>query len=154
MVASQSVQSLSRVRLFVTPGTAAHQASLSITNSWSLLRLMSIESVMLCNHLILCSPLLFLPSIFPSIRFFSNELALYITWPKNGTSASASVFPMNIQDWFPLGWTGLISLHPREHHNSKASTVRRSAFFTAQLSHSDMATEKTIALTRRTFVAK
>ena len=85
---------------------------------------------------------------FPMSQFFASGGQTI------GVSASASVLPMTIQDWFPLGWTGLISLHPREHHNSKASTVRRSAFFTAQLSHSDMATEKTIALTRRTFVAK
>ena len=101
-----SVKLLSPVWLFVTPWTAAHQASLSITNSWSLLKLMSIESVMPSNHLILCHPLLLLPSIFPSIRVFSNESALCIRWPNIGTSASASVPPVDIQDWFPLGWTG------------------------------------------------
>ena len=99
-----SVQLLSRVWLFVTPWTAACQASLSITNSQSLLKLMSIESVMPSNHLILCHPLL-LPSIFPSIRVFSNESVLRIRWP-----ASATVLPVNIQDWFSLGLTGLISL--------------------------------------------
>ena len=105
-----SVQSLSHVQLFVTPWTAAHQASLSITNSWSLLKLMSIESVMPSNHLILCCPLLLLPSIFPSIRVFSNETALHIRWPKfwsfsfsfSQLSVSASVFPMNIQDLVSL----------------------------------------------------
>ena len=97
-----SVQLLSRIQLFVTPWTAAHQASLSITNSQSLLKLMSIESVMPSNHLILCRPLL-LPSIFPSIRVFSNESALCMTLQSIGVSASTSVLPMNIQDWFPSG---------------------------------------------------
>ena len=113
-----SVQSLSCVQLFVTPWTAAHQASKSI-NSWSLLKLMSIESVMPSNHLILCHPLLFLPSIFPSIRVFSNELAsrsfpmsrLFASdGQSTGASASASVLPVNIQGGFPFGWTGWISL--------------------------------------------
>ena len=102
-----SVQSFSRVWLFETPWTAAHQASLSITNSRSLLKLTSIESVMPSNNLILHRPILFLPSIFPSIRAFSNEWALCIRWPEYGTSAS--VLPVNIQCWFPLGLTGLIS---------------------------------------------
>ena len=96
-----SVQSLSRVWLF-TPWTVALQASLSITNSWSLSKLMSIESVMPSNHLILCRPLLFPPSIFPSIRICSNESALHIGGQSIGVSASTSVLPMNIQDWFPL----------------------------------------------------
>ena len=95
--AVQSVQLCSHVRLFVTPWTAARQASLSITNSQSLLKLRSIESVMPSNHLILCHPLLFPPSIFSSIRVFSNESALHIRWPSIGVSASASVLPMNIQ---------------------------------------------------------
>ena len=100
-----SVQSLSRVRLFVTPWIAARQASLSITNSQSSPKLMSIESVMPSNHLIFCRPLLLLPSIFPSIRVFSNESALRIRWPKYiGVSASTSVLPMNTQDWSALGW--------------------------------------------------
>ena len=103
---AQSVQSLSHVWVFATPWTAAHQASLSITNSWSLLKLMSIESVMPSNHLILCHSLLLPPSIFPSIRVFSNESG----GQSIGISASASVLPMNIQDSFPLGWTGWISL--------------------------------------------
>ena len=109
-----SLQSLSHVRLFATPWTAAHQASLSITNSQSLLKLMSIESMMPSNHVILCRPLLLLPSVFSSIRVFSKELALRIRWPKYWRiSASASVFPMNVQDWFPLGWTGWISLQSK-----------------------------------------
>ena len=103
-----SVQSLSRVWLFATPWTAAHQASLSNTNSQSLLKLMSIESVTPSNHLILCCPLLLLPSIFPSIRVFSNESVLCqsLGGQSIGVSASASVLPMNIQNWFPLGLTG------------------------------------------------
>ena len=103
---------LSHVQLFVTPWTAARQASLSITNSQSLLKLMCIKSVMPSNF---CRPLLILPSVFPSIRIFSNESALCIRWPKSiGVSASASVLPVNIQDWFPLGLTGLISLQSKE----------------------------------------
>ena len=104
-----SVQSLSRVWLFATLWTAARQASLSITNSWSLLKLMSIKSVMPSNHLILCHPRLLLPSIFPSIRVFSNESVLRIRFQSIGVSASASFLPMNIQDTFLLRWTGLIS---------------------------------------------
>ena len=106
-----SVQSLSHVRLFATPWTAARQASLSITNSPSSLKLMSIESVMPSSHLILCHPLLLLPSIFPIIRVFSNESALRI---RCEVSASKSVLPVNTQDWSPLGWTGWISLQPRD----------------------------------------
>ena len=115
------VQLFSHVRLFVTPWTEAHQASLSITNTWSLLKLMSIALVMPFSHIILCHPLL-PPSIFSSIRAFSNELVLCISQSK-GVSASASAFPMNIQDWLPLGWTGWISLQSKgpsrvfgEHH--------------------------------------
>ena len=104
-----SVQLLSRVQLFVTTWTAAHQASLSITSSQSLLKLMSIKLVMPYNHLILCRPLLLLPSIFPSIRVFSSESVLHFRWPKYW-SFSFSISPSNIQDWFPLGWTGLIAL--------------------------------------------
>ena len=107
-----AVQSLSRVRLFATPWTAAHQASLSITNSRSLLKFMSIESVMPSNHLILCHPLLLPPSIFPSITVFSDESVL-IRWPKDCSFSFKSVLPMNIQDWFPLGWTGWISLQSK-----------------------------------------
>ena len=105
-----SVQLLSCVRLFATPWTAAHQASLSITNSRSPPKLMSIELVMPSNHLILCRPLLLLPSIFPSIRVFSNKSALHNRWPSIGVSASTSVLPMNTQDCSPLGWTAWISL--------------------------------------------
>ena len=104
-----SVQSLSRVWLFATPWTAAYQASPFITNSRSLPKLIRIESVMPSNHLILCCPLFLPPSIFPSIRVFSSESVLHIRWPKYWVSASESVLPMNIQDWFPLGWTGWIS---------------------------------------------
>ena len=108
-----SVQSLSHVWLFATPWTVARQASLSITNSQSLLKLMSIESVMPSNHLVLCHPLLLPPSIFPSIRVFSNESVLCIRWPKYWSSASASVLPMSIQDWPPSGWTDWISLQSK-----------------------------------------
>ena len=108
-----SVQSLSHVRLFEVPWTAAHQASLSITNSQSMLRLMSIVSVMPSNHFIHCHPLLLPPSVFSRIRVFSNESVLCIRWPRIEVSASASVLPKTIQDSFPLGWTGLISLQPK-----------------------------------------
>ena len=113
IVRFSSVHLLSHVQLFATPWTAARQASLSITNSRSSLKLMSIESVTPSNHLILSHPLLLPPSIFPSIRVFSNESALHIRWPEFGVSASTSVLQMNIQDWFPLGWTGWISLQSK-----------------------------------------
>ena len=130
-----SVQSLSPVWLFVTPWTAALQASLSITTSWSLLKLMSIVSVMPSTHLILCHLLLLLPSIFPSIRVFSNESVLCIIWPKIGASASASVLPMNVQDWFPLGLTGWISLQSKGLSRVFSNTiVQKHQFFGAQLS--------------------
>ena len=103
-----SVQSLSHVQLFMTPWTTASQNFLSITSSQNLPKLMSIDLVMPSNHLTLCHPLLLLPSIFPSTRVFSNELALWIRWPKYWSFASASVLAMNIQDSFPLGLTGLI----------------------------------------------
>ena len=106
----QSVQSLSNVQLFATSWTAARQASLSIINSQSLLKLMSIKLVMPSNHLIICCPLLLLPSIFPYIRVFSNESVLCTGGQSIRVSASASVLPMNTQDWSPLGWTGWISL--------------------------------------------
>ena len=108
-----SVQSLSCVRLFVTPWIAAHQASLSITISQSSLRLMSIKSVMPPSHLIRCRPLLLPPPIPPSIRVFSNESTLRMRWPKYWGFALASVLPMNTQDWFPLEWTGWISLQSK-----------------------------------------
>ena len=107
------VQPLSRVRHFVTPWTAAHQASPSITNSQSLLKLMSIELVMSFNHLTLCHPLLLLPSVFPSIKVFSNESVLCISGQSIRASAPVSVLPKNIQDWFPLRSTGLISLQSK-----------------------------------------
>ena len=109
------------------------------------------------SHLILCRPLLLLPPIPPSIRVFSNESTFCMRWPNIGVSASASVVPMNTQDWSPLGWTGWISLTLKsllQHHSSKASIFWCSAFFTVQLSHPYMTTGKTIALTRRTFVGK
>ena len=112
------------------PWTAKRQASLSITNSWSLLKLMSIELVMPSNHLILCHPLL-LPSIFPSIRVFSNGSALHIRWPKYWTSSISP--PMNIQGWFSLGWTGLISLHSKGLSRVFSSTtVQKHQFFGPQ----------------------
>ena len=118
---------------FVTPWTAAHQVSLSITNSWSLLKHMSIESVMPSNHLILCHPQLLLPSVFPSIRVFSNESVLCIKWPKYWIAASASFLPMNIQDWSPLGWTGWISLQSKGLSRVfSKTTVQKHQFFGAQ----------------------
>ena len=157
----QSVQSHSCVRLFATPWTEARQASLSITTSQSLLKLMSIESMMPSSHLILCHPLLFLPSILPGIRVFSNESVLRIRWPKYW-SCSFSISPSN-------EYSGLISFRIDrfdlltvqgtlksllQHHSSKASILRCSAFFRVQLSHPYMTTGKTIALTRQTFVGK
>ena len=128
-----SVQSLSRVWLFMIPWTAAHQSSLSITNSWSLLKLSSIGSVMPSKHLILCHPLLLPPSIFPSIWVFSNESFLCIRWPKYW-SFSISL-PMNVQDWFLLGWTGCISLQSKGLSRVYSNTtVQKHQFFGAQLS--------------------
>ena len=155
----QSVQLLSCVQLFVTPWTAACQASLSITNSWSLPKPMSIESVMPSNHLILCRPLLLLASIFPSITVFSNESALRIRWPKY-CSFSFNISPSNEHPGlisFRMDWLDLIAVQGTlksllQHHNSKASILRRSAFFTVQFSHPYMTTGKTIVLTRQTFV--
>ena len=130
---SNSVQSLNHVWIFATPWTAAHQASLSITNPQSLLKLMSIESVMPSNHLILCHPLFLLPSIFPSIRVFTNESFFASGGPSIG--ASASVLPMNIQDWFPLGWTGWISLQSKGLSRVFSdTTVQKHQFFSTQLS--------------------
>ena len=128
-----SVPSLICVRLFAIPWATARQTSLSITNSWSLLKLMSVKSVMPSNRLILCRPLL--PSIFPSIRVFSNESVLRIRWPSIGASASASVLPMKNQDWFLLGLTGLISLQFKGLSRVFSSTtVQKHQFFGAQLS--------------------
>ena len=156
-----SVQSLSHVQLFVTLCTAARQASLSITNSWSLLKLMSIESVMASNHLILCRPLLLQLSIFLSIRVFSNESVLHIRWPKY-LSFSFSISPSNEysglissrMDWLDFHAVQRTLKSFLQHHSSKASILRCSAFFIVQLSHPYMTTGKTIALTRRTFVGK
>ena len=126
------------------------------TNFRSLRKLMSIESVMPSNHLILCHPLLLLPSVFPSIKVFSNESVFTSGDPSIEVSASASVLPMNIQDWFPLGWTGWISLLAKEHSRvfSNTTVLWCSAFFIVQLSHPYITTGKTIALTRWTFVGK
>ena len=154
-----SVQSLSRVWLFVIPWTAARQASLSITNSRSLLKLMSIESVMPSNHFILCCPLLLPPSVFPNIRVFSSELVLRIRWPKYW---SFSISPSNEYSGlfsFRIDWLDLLAVQGTlksllQHHSSKASILWCSAFFIVQLSHPYMTTGKTIALTRWTFVAK
>ena len=130
-----SVQSLSRVRLFATPWTTALQPSLSITNSQSLLKPMSIVSVMPSNHLIPCHPLLLRLSIFPSIRVFSKEWVLQSGGQTIGVSASASVLPMNTQDWFPLGWTGWISLLSKGISRVFLNTtVQKHQFFGAQLS--------------------
>ena len=134
-----SVLSLSHVRLFVTPWTAAGQASLSITNSQSPPKPMSIESVMPCNYLILCRPLLFLPSIFPSIRVFSNESALHIRWPKYW-SFNFNISPSNEHPgliYFRRDWLDLLAVQGTlksllQHHSSKASILRRSGFFTVQ----------------------
>ena len=130
-----SVHVLSCVQLFATPWTAAHQASLSITNHWSLLKLMSIESVMPSNHLILCHPLLLPPSIFPSIRVFSSESALHSRWPKYW-SFSFSISPSNeYPGWFPLGWTGWISLQSKGLSRVFSNTtVQKHQFFGVQLS--------------------
>ena len=156
-----SVQSLSHVWLFVTPWAATHQASLSNTNSRSPPKLMSIESVMPSNHLILCRPLLLQPSILPSIRVFSHESALCIRWPKYWSFSFKSDLPLNTQDWYPLGWTGCISLQSKGLSKVFSNTtVQKHQFFgaqsnfTVQLSHPYMTNGKTIALTRRTFVDK
>ena len=129
MLPISSVQPLSCVWLFVTPWSAAHQVSLSITNSWSLLQLMLIRLVMTSNHLILYRPLLFLPSIFPSIRVFSNESVICMRWPKYW---KFSFLPVNIQDWFPLGLTGWIPLPPRDFQESSPTpqfkSINSSAF--------------------------
>ena len=155
------VESLSHVWLFVTPWTAALQASLSITNSWSLHKLMSIESVMPSNHLILCHPRLLLPSVFHSIRVFSNQSVLSIRWPKYW-SFSFSISPSNEYSGlisFRMDWLSLLPVHGTlksllQHHSSKASILQCSAFFIVQLSHSYVTTGETIALTRWTFVGK
>ena len=144
-----SVQLLSRVQLFATPWTAAHQASLSITNSWSLPKLMSIESVMPSNYLILCRPLLLLPSIFPSIRVFSSESALCIRWPKYW-SFNFNISPYNEHSGlisFRMDWLDLLAVQGTlkgllQHHSSKVSILQCSALFIVQLSHPHMTTGK------------
>ena len=145
----------------VTPWTAAHQASLSITNPQNLLKRMSIESVMPSNHLILCHPLLLLPSIFPSIGAFSNESVLHIRWPEYW-SFSFSISPSSEYSGltsFRMDWLNLLAVQETlksllQHHSSKASILRRSVFFIFQLSHPYMITRKTIAWTRWTTVSK
>ena len=156
-----SVQSLSHVWLLATPWSAARQASLSITNSQSPPKPMSIESVMPSNYLILCRPLLLLPSIFPSIRVFSNESALRLRWPIYW-SFSLNISPSNEHPGlisFRMNWLDLLAVQGTlksllQHHSSKASILRCSAFFIVQSSHPYRTTGKTIALTRRTFVDK
>ena len=154
-----SVRLLSHVWLFATLWTAARRASLSITNPWSLLKLMSIESVMPSNHLILCCPLLLLPSIFPSLRVFSNESVLHIRWPKYWRF-SLSMSPSSEYSGlisFRMDWLDRLAVQGTlknllQHHSSKASILWHSAFFIVQLSHPYMTTGKSIALTRWTFV--
>ena len=161
LIQFSSVQSLSRVQLFATPWTAARPASLSITNSQSLLKLISIKSVMPSKHLILCRPLLLSPSIFPSIRVFSNESALRIRWPKYW-SFSFNISPSNEHSGmisFRMDWLDLLAVQGTlksllQHHSSKASILQCSAFFMVQLSHPYMTTGKTITLTRQSFVSK
>ena len=160
-----SVQSFKCVQPFATTWTAARQASLSITNSRSLLKLTHIESVMPSNHLTLCRPLLLLPSIFPCIRIFSNESVLYIRWPKCW-SFSFSISPSNEHPRlisFRMDWLDLLAVQGTlksllQHHSSKASILRHSAFFTVQFSHPYMTTGKTSGLdrplTRRIFAGK
>ena len=148
------------VRPFATPWTAAHQASLSITNFW-ILKLMSMELVMPSNHLILCCPLLLPPSIFPRIGVFSNELVLHIRWPKCW-SFSFSISPSNEYSgliFFRMDWLDLFAVQGTlksflQHHSSKASILLCSAFFIVQLSHPYMTAGKTIALTIQNFVGK
>ena len=155
-----SIQLLSHVWLFASPWITARQASLSITNSRSPLKLMSIESAMPSSHLILCCPLHLLPPIPPSIRVFSNESTLRMRWPKYW-SFSFSINPSNEHPGliFRMDWLDLLAVQGTlksllQHHSSKASILQRSAFFTVQLSHPYMTTGKTVALTRRTFAGK
>ena len=155
------VKLLSHVQLFATPWTAAQQAFLSFTTSWTLLKLMSIQSVMPSNHLILCQHLLLLPSVFPSIRVFSNESVIYIRWPKYW-SFSFSISPYGEYSGlisFRIDWFELLAVQKTlksilQHHSSKASILQCSAFFMVQLSHPYMTTGKTIALATQTFVRK
>ena len=156
-----SVQLLSHVRLFATPWTAARQDSLSITNSQSLPKLMSIESVMPSNHLILCCPLLLLPSIFPNIRVFSNVSTIHIKWPKYW-SFSFNIISSNEHLGlisFRMDWLDLLAVQGAlksllQHHYSKSSILLHSSFFIVQLSHPYMTTGKTISLTRGTLLTE
>ena len=157
----RSDQSLSRVRLFVTPWIAACQAFLSITNSWSSPRLTSIKSAMPSSHLILCRPLLLLPPIPPSIRVFSNESTLHMRWPKNWSFTFSIILSKEILGLisFRMDWSDLLAAQGSlksllQHLSSKASILRRSAFFIVHLSHPYLTTGKIIALTRQTFVGK
>ena len=158
---TSAVQPLSRDRLFATTWTAAHQAFLSIVNSQSLLKLMSIELVKAFNHLILCCPLVLPPSILPSIRVFSKESVLRIRWPKYWR-LSFSISPSNEYSGllsFRMDWLYLLAVQGTlksliQHHSSKASILHHSAFFIVLISHPYMTTGKTIALTKRTFVGK
>ena len=160
-ITNGSVQSLSLVQLFATTSIAACQASLSITNSQSLLKLMPIESMVTSSHLILCRPLLLLPPIPPNITVFSKESALHMRWPKYW-SFSFSISPSNEHPGlisFRMDWLDLHAVQGTlksllQHHSSKASIFQHSAFFTVQLSHPYMTTGKAIALTRWTFVGK
>ena len=145
----------------MTPWTSAHQVSLSITNSWSLLKLMSIELVIPSNYLILCPPLLLPPSIFPSIRVFSNGSVLHIRWPKYWSFSFSIISLSNEYSGlvsFRMDWLDLLAvqgtLKSLQHHSSKSSFLWHSAFFIVQFSHPYMTTGKTIALTRWTFVSK
>ena len=157
-----SIQLLSHVQLFMTPWTAASWASLSIANSWSLLKLMSIELVMPSNRLILCCPLLFLPSICPSIRVFSRESVLRTRWPNGVWCFSFNISPSKecsglicfMMDWLDLPAVQGTLKSLFKHHSSKASILQHSAFFIVQLSHPYMTTGKIIALTRWAFVGK
>ena len=145
----------------VTPWRATRQASLSIRNCWSLIKLMSTDSVMPCNHLVFCHPPLLLPSIFPSMRSFSNESVLHIRWP-NYWSFSFSTSPSNEYSGlisFRIDWFDILAVLGTlksllQHHSAKASILRHSAFFIVQFSHPYLTTGKTIALTRQTFVGK
>ena len=156
-----SIQPLSCVWFFEAPWTAVHQASLSITNSRSLLKFMSIESVMPSNHLIHCRPFLFPPSNFPSNRVFSNESVLHIRWPKYW-NFSFSISPSNKYSGlisFRMDWLDLLAVqgtlkNPLQHHSLKASILQCSVFFIVQLSHPYLTTGKTIALTRQAFVGR
>ena len=159
-VVFQLVQSLSHVWLFATPWTATRQASLSITNPQSLLKLTSIKSARPSNHLILCRPLLLLPSVFPSIRVFSNESVLHIRWPKYW-SFSFSISPFKEYSGlisFRMDCFDLLAVQGNlksllQHRSSKASVLQHSTFFIVQVSYPYMTTGKTIALTRWTFVS-